>query len=47
MLLLLGLDSEFALLETVLSGIYDLFPRTRRYKIWITLAMCCALFLIR
>jgi SNF family Na+-dependent transporter len=29
MLLLLGLDSEFALLETVLSGIYDLFPKTR------------------
>ena len=40
MLLLLGLDSEFALLETVLSGIYDLFPRTRRHKRWITLALC-------
>ena len=47
MLLLLGLDSEFALLETVLSGIYDLFPRTRRHKRWITLALCCCLFLIR
>ena len=47
MLLLLGVDSEFALLETVLSGIYDVWPRTRNHKPLITFALSCILFLLR
>ena len=47
MLFLLGLDSEFALLETVLSGIYDLIPRTRKYKPLVTLALASVLFILR
>ena len=47
MLLLLGVDSEFALLETVLSGIYDMWPQTRNYKPHITLAMSIVLFFLR
>ncbi len=47
MLFLLGLDSEFALLETVLSGIYDLIPKTRKHKPLVTLALASALFLLR
>jgi SNF family Na+-dependent transporter len=47
MLLLLGLDSEFALLETVFSGLYDLFPRTRKYKLWVSLSTSIVFFLIR
>ena len=46
MLYTLGLDSEFALLETVLTGFYDMFPRTRRYKTWLTLGACVVCFLI-
>ena len=46
MLYTLGLDSEFALLETVLTGFYDTFPKTRRYKFWLTLAACVLCFLI-
>ena len=47
MLFLLGLDSEFALLETLLTGIYDTFPATRRYKTIVCLATCVACFLMR
>jgi len=46
MLFLLGLDSEFALLETVLTGIYDMFPKSRRYKVYITLITCCVCYLL-
>jgi solute carrier family 6 amino acid transporter-like protein 5/7/9/14 len=47
MLLLLGLDSEFALLETALSGVYDIFPKTRNYKPYMTLGLSSVLFLLR
>jgi solute carrier family 6 amino acid transporter-like protein 5/7/9/14 len=47
MLLLLGVDSEFALLETALSGVYDMWPRTRNYKPHVTLALSIVLFLLR
>ena len=33
MLFLLGLDSEFALLETALTALYDGFPKMRSHKV--------------
>ena len=33
MLFLLGLDSEFALLETALTAMYDALPKLRKYKV--------------
>ncbi len=47
MLFTLGLDSEFALLETVLTGVYDMFPAMRKHKAKATLVACIACFLIR
>jgi solute carrier family 6 amino acid transporter-like protein 5/7/9/14 len=35
MLFFLGLDSEFALLETVLTAVYDGFPKLRNHKVTI------------
>jgi solute carrier family 6 amino acid transporter-like protein 5/7/9/14 len=46
MLFLLGLDSEFALLETALTAMYDGFPKVRKYKVPITAASCIACFLL-
>lgn len=46
MLFLLGLDSEFALLETFLTAFYDEFPRSRRYKIPLTFGICLLCFLV-
>ncbi|XP_066959179.1 sodium-dependent proline transporter-like isoform X2 [Macrobrachium rosenbergii] len=46
MLFTLGLDSEFALLETVLTAIYDTFPRTRPYKLLLTGVLCVSCFLL-
>ncbi|XP_046542266.1 sodium- and chloride-dependent glycine transporter 2-like [Haliotis rubra] len=41
MLLTLGLDSQFAMVETLVSGISDIFPRfLRKHKIAFT-AICC------
>ena len=47
MLFTLGLDSEFALLETLLTGIYDTFPVTRNHKTKVCFATCLACFLMR
>ncbi|GAB1606135.1 sodium- and chloride-dependent glycine transporter 2-like [Argonauta hians] len=46
MLFTLGLDSEFALLETVLTSLQDEFPKLRKYKavLCITFGICCFLF---
>ena len=33
MLFFLGLDSEFALLETALTAIYDAYPKLRNHKV--------------
>ena len=33
MLFFLGLDSEFALLETALTALYDAFPKLRNHKV--------------
>lgn len=46
MLFLLGLDSEFALLETFLTAFYDEFPRSRHYKIPLTFGICVLCFLL-
>ena len=46
MLFLLGLDSEFALLETVLTAFYDGLPKTRKYKPALVFLMCVACFLL-
>jgi len=46
MLFFLGLDSEFALLETVLTAIYDGFPSTRSHKVKITAIGCLSCFLL-
>ncbi|KAG7196773.1 hypothetical protein KM043_013113 [Ampulex compressa] len=38
MLLTLGLDSQFALMETVTTAILDAFPPLRNYKFWVVLS---------
>jgi len=46
MLFLLGLDSEFALLETVLTAFYDAIPTLKRFKPVVTFLLCLSCFLI-
>jgi len=46
MLFTLGLDSQFALLETVLTGIYDFLPKMRRFKPLVCLAFCSICYLL-
>lgn len=46
MLVLLGVDSEFVLVETVTTSILDLFPRTRKYKTFVVFTMCFTFFLL-
>jgi len=45
MLFTLGLDTQFALLETVTTAIYDAFPTSRKSKVLVTLiaSSCCFL----
>lgn len=46
MLFTLGLDSEFAFLETALTAVYDTFPRSRSYKLLLTGLLCLSCFLL-
>lgn len=46
MLITLGLDSQFAMVETVLTGICDSFPDIRKYKTPIILCICIVGFLL-
>ncbi|XP_055380801.1 sodium- and chloride-dependent glycine transporter 1 [Condylostylus longicornis] len=39
MLLTLGLDSQFALMETVITAVLDKFPNLRQYKVWVVLSV--------
>ncbi|GAU89497.1 hypothetical protein RvY_02044-3 [Ramazzottius varieornatus] len=46
MLLCFGLDTQFAIIETVVTGITDLWPGVRNSKRWIILIVCSCAFLI-
>ncbi|XP_059162593.1 sodium-dependent proline transporter-like [Physella acuta] len=46
MLLTLGLDSQFTMIETVLTGIIDQFPKLRARKVFVLLAICIVLFIL-
>ncbi|KAK3865268.1 hypothetical protein Pcinc_029109 [Petrolisthes cinctipes] len=46
MMFTLGLDSEFALLETVLTAIYDTIPSSRNHKLLLTGLVCLSCFLM-
>lgn len=46
MLYLLGLDSEFALIETVLTSLYDMVPKAKKYKSLLVFLLCAACFLM-
>ena len=46
MLFFLGLDSEFALLETALTALYDGIPKLRNHKVKITALACTACYLL-
>lgn len=46
MLFLLGLDSEFALFETVLDTVYDAFPNLRKRKVEVTSCISFLFFLL-
>lgn len=46
MLLTLGLDSQFAMVETVTTGLIDEYPVLRKKKMWFTLGICIVAFLL-
>ncbi|KAK0041227.1 sodium- and chloride-dependent neutral and basic amino acid transporter B(0+) [Biomphalaria pfeifferi] len=46
MLFTLGLDSEFGMLETVITCIQDEFPKLKKYKTYICIGLSCACFLM-
>ena len=46
MLITLGVDSEFVLVETVTTSTMDRFPKLRKYKFMTVLTICCIFFLL-
>ncbi|OWF44590.1 sodium- and chloride-dependent glycine transporter 1-like [Mizuhopecten yessoensis] len=46
MLITLGLDSQFAMLETVLTGVLDQFPHLRPKKTLVILCICIVFFFL-
>ena len=46
MLFFLGIDSEFATLETVFTAIYDGFPSLRKHKVKVTAFGCLVCYLL-
>ncbi|KAK3101057.1 hypothetical protein FSP39_000622 [Pinctada imbricata] len=46
MLITLGLDSQFAMLETVLTGVMDQYPELRPRKTLVILVICIIFFLL-
>ncbi|CAH1778090.1 unnamed protein product [Owenia fusiformis] len=46
MLFTLGLDSQFAMMETIITAATDEFPKLRSKKTWFTLALCISFFIL-
>jgi SNF family Na+-dependent transporter len=46
MLITLGLDSEFATVETVLTSFLDIMPKLRKFKSYIIAGTCVGMFLL-
>lgn len=46
MLVTLGVDSEFVLVETVVTSLMDMFPSSRRYKTFVVFASCFVFFIL-
>ncbi|KAI0235583.1 Sodium- and chloride-dependent glycine transporter 1 [Lamellibrachia satsuma] len=46
MLITLGLDSQFAGLESIMTSIIDTVPRLRRYKTWVALILCIVMYIL-
>ena len=45
-LLTLGIDSQFGMVDTLLSGIFDFWPQLRKKKVLVTGVVCSICFLI-
>ncbi|XP_056393937.1 sodium- and chloride-dependent neutral and basic amino acid transporter B(0+)-like isoform X2 [Hyla sarda] len=47
MLLTLGLDSQFAIVETITTSLLDAYPQVmKKYRIPVTMGCCCILYLL-
>lgn len=46
MIVTLGLDSQFATMETLVTGIVDCFPKCRKYKTYLLGGSCIIFFLL-
>ena len=46
MLFTLGLDSQFAIVENIITCILDEFPQLRPRKPWVVIGVCLVLFLL-
>ncbi|XP_055352331.1 sodium-dependent proline transporter-like isoform X2 [Paramacrobiotus metropolitanus] len=46
MILCLGLDTLFAIIETIATGICDHWPKFTKRRVWVIMAICCAGFAV-